>query len=66
MCESNGSTSMASFCGGVLALMDTGVPIKTPVAAIRVGLGTEFEGDFLKRSTLANITSTVIITFQSA
>ena len=55
MCESNGSTSMASFCGGVLALMAAGVPIKTPVAAIRVGLVTEFEGDFLKRSTLANI-----------
>ncbi len=30
--ESNGSTSMASVCGGCLALMDAGVPIKTPVA----------------------------------
>ena len=32
--ESNGSTSMASVCGGMLALMDAGVPIKTPVAGI--------------------------------
>ena len=36
--ESNGSTSMASVCGGMLALMDAGVPIKTPVAGISVGL----------------------------
>jgi polyribonucleotide nucleotidyltransferase len=39
--ESNGSTSMASVCSGVLALMDAGVPIKTPVAGISVGLVTE-------------------------
>jgi polyribonucleotide nucleotidyltransferase len=39
--ESNGSTSMASVCGGMLALMDAGVPIKTPVAGISVGLVTE-------------------------
>src|SRR5207249_4029528 len=32
--ESNGSTSMASVCGGMLALMDAGVPVKTPVAGI--------------------------------
>lgn len=39
--ESNGSTSMASVCAGVLALMDAGVPIKRPVAGISVGLVTE-------------------------
>jgi len=39
--ESNGSTSMASVCGGILALMDAGVPIHTPVAGISVGLVTE-------------------------
>jgi polyribonucleotide nucleotidyltransferase len=39
--ESNGSTSMASVCGGTLALMDAGVPIKTPVAGISIGLVTE-------------------------
>jgi polyribonucleotide nucleotidyltransferase len=39
--ESNGSTSMASVCAGTLALMDAGVPIKTPVAGISIGLVTE-------------------------
>ena len=36
--ESNGSSSMASVCGGSLALMDAGVPIKTPIAGIAMGL----------------------------
>lgn len=36
--ESNGSSSMASVCGGCLALMDAGVPIKTPIAGIAMGL----------------------------
>jgi polyribonucleotide nucleotidyltransferase len=36
--ESNGSSSMASVCGGTLALMDAGVPIKSPVAGIAMGL----------------------------
>ena len=36
--ESNGSSSMASVCGGALALMDAGVPIKAPVAGIAMGL----------------------------
>jgi polyribonucleotide nucleotidyltransferase len=36
--ESNGSSSMASVCGGTLSLMDAGVPIKTPVAGIAMGL----------------------------
>jgi polyribonucleotide nucleotidyltransferase len=36
--SSNGSTSMASVCGSTLALMDTGVPIKMPVAGIAMGL----------------------------
>jgi polyribonucleotide nucleotidyltransferase len=36
--SSNGSTSMASVCGSTLALMDTGVPIKRPVAGIAMGL----------------------------
>jgi polyribonucleotide nucleotidyltransferase len=50
--ESNGSTSMATVCGGVLALMDAGVPIKKPVAGISCGLVTEFNGDQLARYTL--------------
>ena len=36
--ESNGSSSMASVCGGTLALMDAGVPITAPVAGIAMGL----------------------------
>lgn len=36
--ESNGSSSMASVCGGALALMDAGVPIKAPVSGIAMGL----------------------------
>ncbi|MDR1991073.1 MAG: polyribonucleotide nucleotidyltransferase [Acidobacteriaceae bacterium] len=36
--ESNGSSSMASVCGGTLAMMDAGVPIKSPVAGIAMGL----------------------------
>jgi polyribonucleotide nucleotidyltransferase len=40
--ESNGSTSMASVCGGTLALMDAGVPMIRPVAGISVGICTEF------------------------
>ena len=36
--ESNGSSSMASVCGGCLSLMDAGVPIKEPVAGVAMGL----------------------------
>jgi polyribonucleotide nucleotidyltransferase len=41
--ESNGSSSMASVCGGCLALMDAGVPITAPVAGIAMGLIKEGE-----------------------
>ncbi len=50
--ESNGSTSMASVCGGMLALMDAGVPMKDIVAGISVGLVTEYDNDQLKRYEL--------------
>ena len=55
--ESNGSTSMASVCSGVLALMDAGVPIRKPVAGISVGLVTEYgvDGQLQRYSTLADI-----------
>ncbi len=36
--ESNGSSSMATVCGGTLALMDAGVPIKAPIAGVAMGL----------------------------
>ncbi len=39
--ESNGSSSMATVCGGSLALMDAGVPITSPVAGISIGICTE-------------------------
>ncbi len=39
--ESNGSSSMATVCGGALALMDAGVPLKRPVAGIAMGLVME-------------------------
>jgi polyribonucleotide nucleotidyltransferase len=39
--ESNGSSSMATVCGGTLCLMDAGVPIKDPVAGISIGLVLE-------------------------
>jgi polyribonucleotide nucleotidyltransferase len=39
--ESNGSSSMASVCGGCLSLMDAGVPIKRPVAGVAMGLVME-------------------------
>ncbi len=39
--ESNGSSSMATVCGGALSLMDAGVPLKAPVAGIALGLITD-------------------------
>lgn len=42
--ESNGSSSMATVCGGTLAMMDAGVPIKEPVAGIAMGLIKEGNG----------------------
>ncbi len=53
--ESNGSTSMASICGGCLSLMDAGVPISEPVAGISVGLVSESDAD-------GKITKNVILT----
>jgi polyribonucleotide nucleotidyltransferase len=43
--SSNGSTSQGAICGSTLALMDAGVPIKTPVAGISCGLVTSSEDD---------------------
>jgi polyribonucleotide nucleotidyltransferase len=41
--ESNGSSSMASVCGGCLAMMDAGVPITRPVGGVSIGLCTEHD-----------------------
>jgi len=50
--ESNGSSSMASVCGGSMALMDAGVPMRKPVAGIAMGLVT----DGKKNIVLSDIT----------
>ena len=54
---SNGSTSMASVCGGCLSLMDAGVPIIAPVAGISCGLMTEnaADGSITKWVTITDI-----------
>ncbi|WP_022705971.1 polyribonucleotide nucleotidyltransferase [Paracoccus zeaxanthinifaciens] len=44
--ESNGSSSMASVCGGSLSMMDAGVPLKAPVAGVAMGLILEDDGRF--------------------
>ncbi|MEE9387158.1 MAG: polyribonucleotide nucleotidyltransferase [Paracoccaceae bacterium] len=44
--ESNGSSSMASVCGGSLSMMDAGVPLKAPVAGIAMGLILDDDGKY--------------------
>jgi len=44
--ESNGSSSMASVCGGSLSMMDAGVPLKAPVAGVAMGLILEEDGRY--------------------
>ncbi len=44
--ESNGSSSMASVCGGSLSMMDAGVPLKAPVAGVAMGLILEDEDSY--------------------
>jgi polyribonucleotide nucleotidyltransferase len=44
--ESNGSSSMASVCGGSLSMLDAGVPLKAPVAGVAMGLILEDDGRF--------------------
>src|SRR5690606_5930948 len=52
--ESNGSSSMASVCGGSMAMMDAGVPISAPVAGIAMGLiMDESTGRFVVLSDIA-------------
>ena len=50
--ESNGSSSMATVCGGIMALQDAGVPIRAPVAGIAMGL-VKGEDDYLVLSDIA-------------
>ncbi len=53
--ESNGSSSMASVCGGCLALMDAGVPMKRPVSGIAMGMISEFVDGKLNYKILSDI-----------
>ncbi len=50
--ESNGSTSMASVCGGTLALLDAGVPLLAPVAGISVGMVSEEKDGTIARHVI--------------
>jgi polyribonucleotide nucleotidyltransferase len=45
--ESNGSTSQAATCGGTLALLDAGVPLKAPVAGISIGMVSDDTGRYV-------------------
>ncbi len=53
--SSNGSTSMASVCGSSLALMDAGVPIKSPVAGVAMGLVMNSEGRYAILSDIQGV-----------
>ncbi len=53
--SSNGSTSMASVCGSSLSLMDGGVPIKSPVAGIAMGLVTDDDGRYAVLTDIAGL-----------
>ncbi len=53
--ESNGSSSMATVCGGTLSLMDAGVPIKAPVAGIAIGLVVDDKGRWKVLTDIAGI-----------
>jgi polyribonucleotide nucleotidyltransferase len=53
--ESNGSSSMASVCGGTLAMLHAGVPMKKPVAGIAMGLITEGTGPESRYAVLSDI-----------
>ena len=52
--SSNGSTSMASVCGSTLSLMDAGVPIKSPVAGVAMGL-IKSDDDYLVLTDIAGL-----------
>ena len=52
--ESNGSSSMATVCGGCLSLMDAGVPIKEPVAGIAMGLIKEGDKEIILSDILGD------------
>ena len=52
--ESNGSSSQATICGGTLALLNAGVPLKAPVAGIAMGLVADEDGEFIVTDILGD------------
>lgn len=63
--ESNGSSSMASVCGGSLALMDAGVPVTAPAAGVAIGLVTRFENDDTKHMQDYRILTDILVSTSS-
>lgn len=53
--ESNGSSSMATVCGGTLALLDAGVPLVAPVAGVAIGLVTKYKDNDTKHMEVVKI-----------
>jgi len=58
--ESNGSSSMASVCGGTLSMLHAGVPMKKPVAGIAMGLITEGSGDIASEGCAFAVLSDIL------
>jgi polyribonucleotide nucleotidyltransferase len=56
-----GSSSMATVCGGSLALMDAGVPLTAPVAGVAMGLISEFAGSDTKHMSDYKILTDILV-----
>jgi polyribonucleotide nucleotidyltransferase len=61
--ESNGSSSMASICGGSMALMDAGVPISSAAAGVAIGLVSRFKDDNTKNMDDYRILTDILVCF---
>lgn len=59
--ESNGSSSMASICGGSMALMDAGVPISSAAAGVAIGLVSRFKDDNTKNMDDYRILTDILV-----
>lgn len=57
-----GSSSMATVCGGSLALMDAGVPITCPAAGVAIGLVTKYQNDDTKHIEDYRILTDILVT----
>lgn len=61
--ESNGSSSMASVCGGSMALMDAGVPVSAAAAGVAIGLVTKYEQNDTKHLQDYRILTDILVSF---